>query len=193
MALTRQTSSTRSPDSTMNDRVLQAYLEWLSKQVKHRKNQTFTELFTLMGTKEFVYIVLGDDNRMHDGRDLRSEYFREIHMKSYVDVDMLGPVSVLEVMIALSRRLEFMTSQSAEVWAWQLLQNIQLHKFSGHMTRREIEECDDRLERLIYRTYKPDGQGGFFPLAWPEADQRKIELWYQMSSYILEQEDPHEE
>ncbi len=53
-------------------------------------------------------------------------------------------------------------------------------------------EIDDILERLIWRQYQEDGQGGFFPLAWPEQDQREVELWYQMNAYLAENEDPHE-
>jgi hypothetical protein len=41
--------------------------------------------------------------------------------------------------------------------------------------------------RLIWRTYEPDGSGGFFPLMHP-SDQRirhKVEIWTQMNAYWL--------
>jgi hypothetical protein len=45
---------------------------------------------------------------------------------------------------------------------------------------------EEILYALIWRTYDPDGVGGFFPLAWPKEDQTKIEIWYQMNAYAKE-------
>jgi hypothetical protein len=50
---------------------------------------------------------------------------------------------------------------------------------------------EDILDTCIWRTYQPDGQGGFFPLAWPEEDQTKVELWYQIAAYIDELHPEH--
>jgi hypothetical protein len=48
---------------------------------------------------------------------------------------------------------------------------------------RQVEEI---LHTLIWRTYDPDGTGGFFPLTRPQFDQRTIEIWYQMNAYSME-------
>ena len=71
-------------------------------------------------------------------------------------------------------------------WAWQLIVNLELDKMSDMISRRKAVEVDEILETLIWRNYAPDGQGGFFPLAWPEEDQKKVELWYQMAFYVNE-------
>jgi hypothetical protein len=40
-------------------------------------------------------------------------------------------------------------------------------------------------QRVINRTYGPDGSGGLFPLHKPHIlDQRRVELWYQMQYYL---------
>ena len=175
----------------MTDRALQTYLEWLAPQVKVPRQRDFSELFGLMQAKEFVWVVGNDDNRIQDARDLRAECFRQFDVKPYVTTDVLGPVSVLEILIALSHRMEFMTSESADTWAWCLLVNLELKGMSGHIGPKRAAEIDDTLERLVWRTYEPDGVGGFFPLAWPEQDQRKVELWYQLGAYLAENQDPH--
>jgi hypothetical protein len=36
-----------------------------------------------------------------------------------------------------------------------------------------------------------DGTGGFFPLAWPQEDQRAVELWYQLNSFVEELHPEH--
>lgn len=165
---------------------------WLSSQINFRRKGDYSDLLDQMHEKEFVWIVANDDNRMQDGLDLRREYFNLRHVKHYVDVDVLGYVSVLEVLIGLSRRLSFQTSTPAEDWAYELLRNLELHDKTGHLGHRRAAQVDDMLEALIYRTYDKTGQGGFFPLAWPTRDQRKVEIWYQMAAYLNEQHDPHD-
>ncbi len=88
------------------------------------------------------------------------------------------------------------TSSDAGEWAWQLMVNLRIDRYSGRISRRLAEEIDGLLDRLIWRQYDPDGMGGFFPLEWPRRDQTQVELWYQMSAYLEEQEihnDPREE
>jgi hypothetical protein len=96
------------------------------------------------------------------------------------------PGSVLEVMIGLSRRLAFYAGGEPEGWAWQLLCNLDLRTFRDPLSRRKASVVAELLHSLIWRTYAPDGTGGFFPLAWPKEDQTKVELWYQMSAYVEE-------
>jgi hypothetical protein len=38
----------------------------------------------------------------------------------------------------------------------------------------------------VNREYDPDGRGGLFPLDGTHANQREVELWYQMQAYIIE-------
>jgi hypothetical protein len=45
---------------------------------------------------------------------------------------------------------------------------------------------EEIFERLIWRNYAPNGEGGFFPLENPREDQTQVELWYQMNSYVNE-------
>lgn len=135
-----------------------------------------------MHDKEFVWLIPNDDNRIADGLDIRHEFFMRYKNRAIISQGC----SVLEVMIGLSRRLAFMAGGTEEDWAWALLKNLGLDKMSGHIGRIRAVQIDDILERLIWRTYDPDGCGGFFPLAWPRKDQREVEIWYQMSAYIEE-------
>jgi hypothetical protein len=54
------------------------------------------------------------------------------------------------------------------------------------LTEERSQAIDDILDSVIWRTYSPDGRGGFFPLNQPQEDQRKIEIWYQMNKYVIE-------
>lgn len=173
-----------------SDPLAEAYLHWLVEQVKEEGHQamTYWDLLRLLHETEFVWLIPNDDNRIMDGLELRNEFLRErgeLNPHNY-DRDRFGPCSVLEVMIGLSRRIEFTAGGIATGWAWQLLCNLELHKFRDPMTSRKEQRVVTILHNLVWRLYSPDGTGGFFPLAWPEEDQTKVELWYQMSAYIEE-------
>lgn len=166
-------------ENGMADLLERRYLKWLEDQVAIDNNKSYHELFERLHDKEFVWIIPNDDNRVADGLDIRHEFLHRHNAFS-------RGCSVLEVLIALSRRIAFNAGGNAEDWAWRLLQNLELHKYSGHIGNVRDGQIEDILERLVWRTYNPDGGGGFFPLAWPKKDQRKMELWYQMCAYIDE-------
>jgi hypothetical protein len=54
------------------------------------------------------------------------------------------------------------------------------------LTENKVRKVHHILERLIWRQYREDGLGGFFPLNWPDKDQTQVEIWYQMQKYVTE-------
>jgi hypothetical protein len=167
-----------------------AYLEWLSGQVRnsHRqqKDKTYWDLMNLLFDKEFVWLIANDDNRVADGLDLRTEFQTQIlHTNLWIELWDRG-CSVLEVIVALSRRLAFATDGIPEFWAWSLIDNLGFSKMYDPISRVKANRIDEALEKLIYRLYDSDGSGGFFPLAFPMKDQTQVEIWYQMNAYIGE-------
>lgn len=163
----------------------EAYLHWLAPQVLRRTGETYWDLLTLMQEKEFVWLVANDDNRIVDGLDLRVE-FLHAYATTLQDPNELGPCSVLEVLIGLSRRLAFAAEGKPKDWAWNLLCNLGFERHSDPLSRYKRRKVDEVLDMLVWRKYNPDGTGGFFPLAWPDEDQTQVELWYQMAAYISE-------
>ena len=133
-----------------------------------------------MHTKEFIWLVPGDDNRVADGYALRGEFLGGRHHAFPFGV------SALEVLVALSRRVAFQLDEEPEWWAWKLVENLGLDRFEGlEFTAGVTKRIDDILTRLIERQYKPNGEGGFFPMDNPKEDQTKLEIWHQMSAYVI--------
>lgn len=136
--------------------------------------------------KRFVWGVPNDDNRTEDGKDLRPE-FLSTHDAECSNAWISQACSMLEMLIALSRRLEFESSQDTYHWFWTLLENLNLRVYTDSMYDDEVEMIVDKtLISVIDRRYRSNGVGGLFPLKRPKADQRKTEIWYQMSAYLLE-------
>jgi hypothetical protein len=165
------------------------YFTWLCDRVDieygRPTQKTYFELLGQLHSKEFVWVVPNDDNRIYDGVDLRNSFLSEnlLHDPEPLELNNL-PISILEIIIALSNRLEFITDRAAGVWAWQLIVNLGLAKMTDPLSQRQAETIDDVLETLIWRTYQPNGVGGLFPLAASTKDQRKEEIWYQMHHYL---------
>lgn len=169
------------------------YSDWLYSQVcsveAKTPSRTYKNLFHILYTKEFVWLVPNDDNRLEDGKDLRYEFLEG----EGIDPDhrdqywmQLG-CSMLELFVAIARRLSFEAEGDPSGWFHELLENLDLSQYTD---RADIDKDHilEVLDRVIWRTYDSDGSGGLFPLQDPHEDQTKVELWYQLSSYILEQE-----
>lgn len=167
------------------------YLEWLYSQVGSVKrtnpSATYWKLLKLLFTKEFVWIVPNDDNRIEDGKDLRYEFLDELEIHTE-DRDWLGlGCSMLELFIGLSRRLAFDGDGLASDWFWELIDNLGLRSYNDRAKIPE-DQVDEILNRIIWRTYNYDGSGGLFPLKHAREDQRDVELWYQMNAYLIERD-----
>lgn len=164
------------------------YLAWLYSQVDvvraRKSSRTFWYLFRQLFATEFAWIVPNDDNRAEDGRELRCEWATETG--SEVDRNWLSlGCSFLELLIALSRRLAFETDGNARDWFWHLINNLGLTGYHDRSNFRP-EDVEDITNRVIWRTYEPNGNGGLFPLRHTMNDQRRVEIWYQLSEYLLQ-------
>lgn len=170
------------------------YFKWLYSQVADPEIQeprlTYWGVLNVLFRKEFVWVdsVVNDENRIKDGRALRIEFVESQGWSvSDVDSEWIGwGCSMLELMVGLARRLEFLAGGTPHYWFWVMMENIGL---SGYNDRRRLPKrhIDDVLNIVIFRNYTASGLGGFFPLQHPGEDQRDIELWEQMNRYVLEQ------
>lgn len=171
------------------------YLQWLEHQLRDEygnPGKTYWGLANLMFNTPFTWIqsISMDENRLADGLNLRVEFARQVGLRPNA-LRTLGPCSFLEVLIGLSRRLAFAAGGEAPGWAWELMSNLELIRLSDPLTGPKQRKAEEIMRTAMERTYLPDGTGGFFPLAWPDEDQTRIELWYQMHAYIAEQHPEH--
>lgn len=175
----------------MNEPLDDRYFAWLYGQVGNVKtralSRTYWSLLRQLFKKEFVWFVPNDDNRVEDGRDLREEFLDEFDIGD-VDPGWLNlGCSMLELLVALSRRLAFETDGNHRVWFWHLIEQLDLEQYNDRVYDLHAERViDQTCDRVIWRRYKRNGEGGLFPLRRARQDQRQVELWYQMSAYLLE-------
>lgn len=166
------------------------YLEWLYTFIGPTRNRNPARSHWLLAEQlfriPFIWTVPNDDNRIEDARDLRYEfldYEASEAGQDWIDMDC----SVLEVLIGLSRRAAFESNGDQFDWFWKIAENVNLRSYTDEKYNIDtVEEISQIIERVLDRNYARDGRGGLFPLKHAGRDQRKVELWYQMSSYLLE-------
>jgi hypothetical protein len=174
----------------MTEPLDELYFRWLCSQVTNVKlknpARTYWSLLRQLHSKEFVWIIPNDDNRLEDGRDLRHEFVENEGLENEVDPDWLNiGCSMLELLIGVARMLNFEDDEPVEDWFWIMLENLGLRHCTDKSNYDE-QDVDEILDDVIWRTYDPDGRGGLFPLRHAPEDQREVELWYQASAYLLE-------
>lgn len=178
----------------MDEPLDERYFKWLYGQVASVKlknpSRTYWSLLKALYTTEFVWLVPNDDNRLEDGRDLRYEFIDEVGVESPDPEWMAFGCSLLEMLIGLSRRLVFEAEGKAgpSEWFWHMIENLGLGGFNDtyFKTERQMKYVEHVLTTVVWRHYGSDGHGGLFPLRKPHEDQRKVELWYQLSCYLSE-------
>ena len=171
------------------------YFKWLCAKVSYVMNPTpsltYWKLLKILHNTEFVWILPGDDNRAEDGKELRIEF---LHAGDIPDSPMWRelPCSILEMLIAFSRRADFQTDIPAQEWFWELIDNLKLKEFNDgcDFSKYDIEYIEMILDQFVWRTYNEKGEGGLFPLNVLDGyhDQREIEIWYQFFSYLDDQQ-----
>lgn len=172
----------------MNQPLDELYLNWLYELIADPKvaspARCFWNLATHLYKKEYVWLIPNDDNRMEDGRFLRDEFIEDLGIDVEDDIWMNLECSMLEMMIALSRRLSFVGEGEPRDWFWHLIDNLDLH--ISDRQKFPTSRVEEIINTVIWRTYNRDGSGGLFPLRNPKRDQRDVEVWFQLNSYLLE-------
>ena len=180
------------------------YFLWLCNDIGlDSRSKDYRQLVRLVYDQEYYWSVANDDNRCTDAEKLRDAFTETMDYEDDILYHTIGPCSVLEMLVALAKRFDYMILDSTPEfktfphqlrpcrWFWEMLDNLGLLRFSdeyfeGANEGQTLDELNDILSTLLERTYKSTGEGGLFPLQHPKKDMRKVEIWYQMSEYILE-------
>jgi hypothetical protein len=168
----------------MREPIENEYFNWLCAKVLHDRSRTYYTLLLIMHKTEFIIVVPFDRHRAADGIELRQDFIREINAEPD-DEWMDLPCSVLEMMLAFSKRVSFQTDLPTDQWFWEFMTNLNLNEFR-HVSDSDVPEIERTLHILNWRTYDPRGNGGMFPLSQTDNDQREVEIWYQFCEYLDE-------
>ena len=174
----------------MSKRVEEQYFQFLKSQVQ---NINHHNLLNCLHNIDFYGLVPNDDNREIDGIKLREIF--DTHERRGGTAPFLcqaKPCTMLEMLIGLAYRMENELSigQNNPIMPecfWILIANLGLDWADDSVFQPSDELIiQNRVLTVISRSYMRNGNGGLFPLRRAVQDQRKVEIWYQMSAWILE-------
>ena len=166
------------------------YFDWMFSIVcgyERPEDVSYKELLWHLNNIEFEYYIRGDYNRASDGIGLRRRFGYHYEDVERAEDYILGPCSVLEMMIALALRCEEIMDDTeygdrTSQWFWKMIVSLGL----GGMVDELYDE--DLVEEIIAdfhdRNYAYDGAGGLFTVRNPWRDMREIEIWDQMHMFI---------
>ena len=164
------------------------YFDWLVYQISpdHFMRERYSELLFALYSTEFFWVLQRDRNRAEDGLELRKKFDREIGG----DIDILGPCTCLEMMVALAIRCENELmydpdfGDRTDQWFWMMIENLGLDQFDDD--NFDEDEIDYILERFMKREYGIHGKYCMFPSQESIDELEKMELAYQINFYVKE-------
>ena len=170
------------------------YFKWLCGIVNTEQPfGSYWLLASLLHREAFIWSVPNDDNRIDDGIKLRTIFCDEYNFDDHDRTALSGKCTFFEVLVGLSYRIEEQmnddnTGQRISKWFWEMCENLSLTAYTDETLAEPIffEHALNIVSIVNNRTYCYDGTGGLFPLKNPRQDQRTVELWYQMCTYLME-------
>lgn len=170
--------------------ILDEYYNWLLNRIENPERpivRRYTELLNALYCKRYSYRIARDSNRAIEGVNLRYEFGDIFGYPRYmIDRWIYGQCSVLELMVALSARCENEISgnMDAHIWFWTMIESLNLEGMDND--HFEPNYVDQALEDFMNGNYKKNGEGSLFALKNTHRDMRKLELWYQMQTFLIE-------
>lgn len=165
------------------------YFKWLIKRLNIPEEDTDIQHLGEIDLKKlgmipFKYTIHTDYNREFDARKLRTEYYGE-DLPDYISE---GPVSVLEVLIGLSIRMCEEVLGDDTSWNLFCLMLLNLGIYLKSRGWCHDEDIPGIVDKWLNREFNFNGVGSPFPLKRNDEglDQRKIDIWQQLSLYLDE-------
>ena len=154
------------------------YYKWLISQVsdKHYDARYYSKLLKDLDSIAFTWIMELDENRVSDAYTMRNDC-------GYVDDQ---PVSVLEIMVALARRVEpeYLEEGGAIPFFWGMIKSLGLYFNDDYHYDAELTQTV--VSKFLDRDYRSDGKGGLFTLLNPRENMRTVQIWQQAMWYLNE-------
>jgi len=168
-----------------------SYYNWLVNKIGGERlgYSSYSKLLHFLFREPFTWDlrIRIDESREEDGYELRYRYFDETGKR--IDVSRHDNCSVLEMMIALSIRADrdimwIPGEDHPERLFWEMLRNAGLLDFDDRYFNESV--VYSVIDNILKRNYRPNGQGGFFPVRKVYKDMRTLPIWEQMNQYLNE-------
>lgn len=173
------------------DTINNAYFNWMYDLVcgnRFANDISYRKLLMQLHNIEFVYSIPRDSDRADDGIELRYRFPHEFVEVEDIGRYIVGPCSVLEMMIALAIRCEETIMDNPKYgdrtsqWFWEMLVSLGLGSMED--SRFDKKYVNDVMRTFLNRKYEANGKGGLFTIRNCEYDLRRFSIWHQLCWYL---------
>jgi len=165
------------------------YFNWLCSLIDANHHRGYLELLKYLFNVEFTWQIRLDESRAADGIALRSRFVAKMDI-SVKDAELLvGPCSMLEMMIALSDKMEtditgdIAMGNRPDKWFWLMIQNSHMDMLNDRMFDTDL--AAQHVNTIINHEFTKDGEGGLFFVPFASKDMRELDIWKQMQQYLI--------
>ena len=163
--------------------------DWLISLVNNRR-KNYTHLLRELYRIEFYSLINYDEDRGKDGLALRDEWADIVRFRGSLDFSVSN---VLEVLIGISRRIEFYLFGSPyyDDWTceeifWDLIENLGLSHAFGDVSRDVFDEIMQNVTFFLNRDYFRHKNCNIFRFEYTPKNLRNLNIWNQMGIYMRE-------
>jgi hypothetical protein len=152
----------------------------------------FTKLLRELDSHDYIWLETRDDNREYYGLQLRDIFTQcgGTHHPSIAN----KRCSFLEFLIGMANRVEETLMDNPRYgnrrpdWFWMMVSNLELTRFddSKEFNLDVLNYIHGTIDRVLFRRFDANGDGGLFPLKSPKSDQRNTDFWTQLMLYLEE-------
>ena len=184
------------------ERIKTEYLCYLMNRIglEAEGSDGYLRLCETLQETEFLPQLEMDENRCYECRELRGDFAESEDEEGATDIldGVYGENgTVLELLCVMAEKMAFEMSDSEyeaapRKWFLEMIWNCGLsrHCMNADFDNEGNEETvKDAIHTVIFRKTGFDGEGGFFPLLYPQHDQRGSEFIIQMNNYLEENYD----
>ena len=167
--------------------VLSAYRLWLNSQVANDISPAYTQLLAILWRTEFFAEYENDENRAADGKSLRGEFASGANLDNseYLKLNST-PVRLLEVMIALAKRISGIVSIDDDIpkYFWEMVASMEMNKLDD--SEFNASSAQKKIDILLGHKYRRNGRGGLFFVKGigPEYNAPLLDIWTQCMAYL---------
>jgi hypothetical protein len=161
-----------------------AYTRWLIDYLADEDtNFKYMCLANCLNEIEFYWLMPDDSNRNKDGLLIRNIYLDE--EGDYILDELPGIATVLEVLVALSKRASKIVDHPPITWLSVFIDNLGLDFLSDRKWTRTGEAFTiSTIHKWLDRRFSPNGSGS--PFRSGTHDITKITMWNALNWYLAD-------
>ena len=169
--------------------ILSVYRFWLNSLIQNELSPCYKQLLAILWRTEYFAEYKDDEARGEDAKSLRDQFSdsNDINLTNEEYIKLKNtPVRLIEVMIALSYRINDIVSTDDDIskYFWEMVASMEMQKMDD--SNYAASNAQKKIDILLGHKYHKNGRGGLFFIKGigPEYNAPLLDIWTQMNAYL---------